>query len=63
MLAMMDICTGAKERETEIYRCGNSSTVAWGREEERLTTELVHKNTIKSVCDEHIEQLCFGKCA
>lgn len=63
MLAMMDTRKGAKERETEIYRCGNSSTVARGRGEERLTTELVHKTTIKSVCDKNIEQLCFGKCA
>lgn len=53
---------GAKERETEIYRCGNSSTVARAREEERLTTELVYKNTIKSERDKN-GQLCFGKCA
>lgn len=50
---MMDICTGAKERETEIYRCGNSCTVARAREEERFTTELVHKNTIKSERDKN----------
>lgn len=35
MLAMMDIRTGATEREAQIYRCGSSSTVARGREEER----------------------------
>lgn len=55
---MMDICTGAKEGETEIYRCGNSSTVARGCAEERLTTELIHKNTMKSGRDKPILNSC-----